>query len=543
MIIFVKKHLIEIFFFLSILVFSTWLMFSTFSYKDGFMLIAQKPWGDFASHIPLIRSFSYGANFPPEYPIFPNEPIRYHFLFYFLVGMLEKLGLRIDLALNIPSILSFFFLLTMIYLLSKLIFKNRNIAIVSVLLFLFNSSLSFVYFFQKNPISFPKSLFDIVKNNTFPAFSPYDSSLISGGFWNLNVFTNQRHFALPLAITLFIIYFLVKNELIKKSLSVKLSIIFGIIIGTFSFLHGAVFIMSIVILLVLFILFPHQRKSIFIIGLVTLLTSLPRTIFLLHVESSQIFKFHPGYLLSNDLSFFKWIRYWVLNLGLTIILAPLGFIYSSKLAKKIFTAFSILFIIGNLFQFSPDIATNHKFFNLWLIVVNIYVAYALYRIWKKRIKVLVIVLLFFLIISGIIDLFPIINDPIYPVADYPKNMDVKWIMDNTPKNAVFLNSSYLYNPVNLAGRKIFLGWPYYPWSLGYNTLDRETLLKELYNSSDSNFVCRKIRENKIRYITFDNSPDPAIKVNREFFLKNFMTIYKNNENGFIIIDPTKKCNF
>jgi hypothetical protein len=67
-------------------------MFSTFSYKDGNMLIASKAWSDFASHIPLIRSFSFGNNFPPQYPLFSGPPIKYHFLFYAFVGLLEKLG-------------------------------------------------------------------------------------------------------------------------------------------------------------------------------------------------------------------------------------------------------------------------------------------------------------------------------------------------------------------------------------------------------------------------------------------------------------------
>ncbi|TSC86331.1 MAG: hypothetical protein G01um10147_943 [Microgenomates group bacterium Gr01-1014_7] len=80
------------------------------------MLIATKAWSDFASHIPLIRSFSLGDNFLPEYPLFPGEPIRYHFLFYAVVGYLEKLGLRIDYAFNILSALSFAFLIISIYL-------------------------------------------------------------------------------------------------------------------------------------------------------------------------------------------------------------------------------------------------------------------------------------------------------------------------------------------------------------------------------------------------------------------------------------------
>src|SRR3990167_947392 len=109
------------------LAFSFWLMFSTFSYKDGSILIAAKARSDFGSHIPLIRSFSLGNNFPPEFPIFPGEPIRYHFLFYFVVGLLERVGVRIDYALNLPSALSFSFLLITIYFLAKLIFKSRAV--------------------------------------------------------------------------------------------------------------------------------------------------------------------------------------------------------------------------------------------------------------------------------------------------------------------------------------------------------------------------------------------------------------------------------
>src|SRR5438309_1368384 len=111
-----KNYFFELFLLLSSLAFSLWLNFSTFSYADGSMHIAIKAWSDFGSHIPLIRSFSFGNNFPPQLPLFPGSPIRYHYLFYAFVGLLEKAGLRIDFALNIPSALGFTFLIMIIYL-------------------------------------------------------------------------------------------------------------------------------------------------------------------------------------------------------------------------------------------------------------------------------------------------------------------------------------------------------------------------------------------------------------------------------------------
>src|SRR6266566_3681848 len=96
---FLKNHLFELFLFTLFLIFSIWLMFSTFSYRNGSMVIATKAWSDFANHIPLIRTFSFGSNFPPQDPLFSGEFIHYHFLFYMFVGLLEKIGIRIDYAL------------------------------------------------------------------------------------------------------------------------------------------------------------------------------------------------------------------------------------------------------------------------------------------------------------------------------------------------------------------------------------------------------------------------------------------------------------
>src|SRR3989304_5922874 len=106
-----KENPFEVLLFLVLLSFSVVIMFKTFNAQGGDLKIASKAWSDFAATIPLVRSFSLGDNFPPQYPIFPGPPIRYHFVFYFLVGMLEKLGIRIDWALNGLSIVGLFSLM------------------------------------------------------------------------------------------------------------------------------------------------------------------------------------------------------------------------------------------------------------------------------------------------------------------------------------------------------------------------------------------------------------------------------------------------
>ncbi|MEK7160276.1 MAG: hypothetical protein AAB702_02240 [Patescibacteria group bacterium] len=534
-----KKYDVELIIFFLALAFSTWLMFSTFSYQNGEMQIASKAWSDFASHIPLIRSFSFGDNFPPEYPLFSGPPIRYHFLFYALVGLLEKGGLRIDFALNILSILGFSLLILMIYLFSKEIFKSKAVGILSIIFFLFNGSLGFIKFFSAFPLS-KNSLFEIISNNKFISFGPYDGSIISA-FWNLNIYTNQRHLALSYGLSLLLIYLFLKYKEDEKKENIKKSVFIGIVLGFSFILNMSVFLMTVVILFSMFLFFGKKRIYIFTALIIGGLITLPQYLYIQSGGNSsfQIFLYF-GYLVSRGSNFFEFINYWFQNLGLHFFLIPLGFFIASKNNKKILISFFSLFLIGNLFQFSPEIAANHKFFNYFIIIGSMFSAYALYFLWKKIVfRPLVLILFFLLIFSGIIDFFPIKNDTKIALSDYPVNKDIVWIMQNTKPNSVFLNTQYLYDNASLAGRKIFLGWPYFAWSQGYDTNSRDELRKTMLNTKDLNYFCKNVRQNNLSYAEL--SPTEDITVNKDFFEKKFISVYKNSQTDVSIYSLSVGC--
>lgn len=539
---FIKKNLLEIFLILIFFVFSFWLMFSTFGYKNGEMLIASKAWSDFASTIPLIRSFSFGNNFPPQYPIFPGLPIHYHFLFYLMVGFLEKVGFRINFALNILSVLGFFGLLLMIYYFAKNIFVSRSVGVLSIVLFMFNGSLSFIYFFKNHLLS-KNIIYEIISNQRFSSFGPYDNGIVSA-FWNLNIYTNQRHLAPAFAISLLIIFLFINPVLKKKISNLKLSILLGIILGFYFYFHLAVFFITVVILICLGLLFKELRKSMYVILLIGGLIALPQYLYLEYGESSFKPFFSPGYLAAHNLTFISFLQYWIVNLGLHTVLIPLGFIFAPKNIKKIFIPFFVIFIIGNLFQFSPEMAANHKFFNYFMIIGVMFSSYFLIKLWKRGIllKSIVVILFFFLILSGTIDFFPIYNDSKVTLPDYPINPDVKWVIQNTPPSSVFLNTQYLYDPASLAGRKIFLGWPYFPWSAGYDTLTRDNLRMNLLNSDDVNLFCKEISRYNINYVEVNLISNASnFPINNNFFQKNFDRVYENNQEQYIIYSIKKKC--
>ena len=53
-------------------VLATVLMWTTFYARDGRLNIGVSVFSDFSPHIGMIRSFSYGNNFPPRIPIMPG---------------------------------------------------------------------------------------------------------------------------------------------------------------------------------------------------------------------------------------------------------------------------------------------------------------------------------------------------------------------------------------------------------------------------------------------------------------------------------------
>ena len=539
---YLKKYYVEIIVLVIGIFFGSFLMFSSFSENNNSLYISSKAWSDFASHIPLIRSFSLGNNFPPEYPLFPGVVIKYHFIFYAFVGLLEKAGLPINLALNIPSVIGFTFLILIIYFFAKLIFKNKAVGIISVIFFLFNSSLTFIYYFKNNQLTF-QSILDIPKITNFQSFAPYGDGIISA-FWNLNIYTNQRHLALAIAFSIFIIYLLITPVFSKKSSSLKIAMVLGFLLGFSFYLHLAVLIMTGIVVLCLGIFFSKIRIACFLTLFIGAIIAFPQYLYL---NSSEGFKilFNPGYLVAGDLTFFKFWEFWIYNLGLSIVLIPLGFILSEAKQRKIFISFFTLFIVGNLIQFSPEIAANHKFFNYLIIVGNMFSAYALVILWKKHhlLKPVVIVLMFFMAFGGIMDFFPIFNDHKISIPDYKINNESKWIMENTPSNSVFLNTTYLYNPASLVGRKIFMGWPYFAWSQGYDTATRGNILKNILGSKNKSKACELLTNNNIDYleITIQNPPDPDIPPLSNIFKKEFAPVYIDDKFNYTIYNVKTEC--
>lgn len=527
----VLKRKFEIFLLVLFFFFSYWLMNKSFGYDETHSFrIARHQIGDFGLHLSLIRSFSWGNNFPVESPFFPGRPLPYHYYFDLLVGLLERAGMRIDIAFNGISIVMFTALLFLIYKLPQLIFRKSNLlGVLSVILFVFHSNLTFIDFFKEKGLSL-STFRDFWLLPDYIHKGPFDGSIISI-FFTLNVYLNQRHLIAAFAISLAIIYFLLLKLIKAQKISNKTLVLLGLALGVLSRVHTLTFFSTTVVLILLFILFKRSRLL-----LPLFLTAL--VIFFFHAkvivgqDISHTF-FNPGFLSLKPLSLVNFIYFWGMNLGIALILIPFGFFLSSKKQKIIFLSAFPLFVIGNIFQLSFRIDHNHSLFNFFFIFANFYIAYFLLTLFKKKTlfkKCFFILFIFVLTISGLIDLMALKNDFQFYYSYGSSNQFMQWIRENTNKRAIFLSKQEILDPVTFSGRKNFLGHDYYLSVMGYNYSERLNLAK-LYFEASSSGTLENMRKDSISYIVVPvkSIVDFNYNVNIEFFNKYLKMVYQNSE--------------
>ncbi len=189
------------------LLFVTWMMFKTFTFSDGTLLVGHHQNADFGSTLSIMQSFALGHNFPTEYTHFTGERIRYHFLFYFQAGNLEYLGFHPVIANNILSIFSLTSMLILIMTLGGVLFRSRIAGRIGAALFFAHGSLAYIPFLLSQQsfsgfIEELNSMFQFLKSGF-----PYRGE--AWGVWSLNVYLNQRHLSSAIAIFLLILIYVV----------------------------------------------------------------------------------------------------------------------------------------------------------------------------------------------------------------------------------------------------------------------------------------------------------------------------------------------
>jgi DNA-binding beta-propeller fold protein YncE len=318
----------------------------------------------------------------------------------------------------------------------------------------------------------------------------------------------------------------------------------GILLGLLPMWNSAVFIAAAAILGLLFILCP-LRLQMLALAVTAGLIAMPQMLFLSTGSGrAQMPKLlHWGYTIDHP-TVANVTKYLGFTFGFKWLLIALALIFATGLQRRFFLASLSLIAVAFSFQFTIEVLANQKFIHIWVIIANLFVAFALWRLWRFSLagttlpgKFVAGVLFLLVIAGGIIDFFPIHNTG-WSEVTYRNDALIDWLKKNTSPRDIFLTDRFVNHPILMAGRRVFYGWPYYSWGAGYDATKRDRLYINLFESRDPWKVYHLLKENGIKYVGYDNAVRQAQFIkrpNQELYATYFPKVYEADKyNGLVI---------
>lgn len=545
--------LVEILFLISVTTLACILMWVTFYIKNDLLYVGSTVFSDFSPHLGMIRSFSKGNNYPTWYSHYAGEDIRYHFMFQFLVGNLEFLGLRLDFAFNIPSILSFVSAFVLLYVLSVKITGKKAVGYLACLFFAFRSSKSLFTFLSEIPKgqSIVKTLAD---NTKFIGYTTHEE----WGLWNLNVYCNQRHLAFSLAVIILVImmflpYLFRMFDRIQQRKGVfftlflekvswrvkdyKLAVFGGILLGSIAFWNGAALI-AVLSILFLVAICSENRLEFLITAVIAYGMSWLQAKFFIHGTAISP-QYYFGFIAENR-TLFGAADYLLKLLGILPFVLFAAFLSGKGVKRYLILAFSMPLIIAFTLSLTIDVTVNHKYIMIAVMFLGILAAEYIAQLFEKRdifVKIGCILIILTLTGTGVYDFITILqkNQSSTAIILDTKDGLTKWIEDNTDSRDIFLTSNYALNRVVLGGAMLYDGWSYFAWSAGYDTQSRDAQVKLMYEADSPNKLKELINKNHIRYIIVDkdNRTSQSYKLKEENIRNTYSIAYQDGEGESI----------
>ena len=550
--------------------FTGFLMFLTFKVLDNSIYVGYSVFSDFAPHLGMIRSFSVSNNFPTQYAHFAGEDIRYHFMFQFMVGNLEFLGMRLDFAFNLPSMFSMIGTYMLLFVLVVRLTKSRLCGYLTALLFTFRSSFTVFRYMAEQP---KDNVWNALKTNT--EFLGYTQNE-NWGLWNLNVYCNQRHlaFALAMLVLAILLFFPYVEAMGKKLLTVqkeekltvadritqvktlfftktafgikdiRFAVGMGFFLGALAFWNGSALVATLAMLFFMAAVSDYRLDYLITAVLVLVFYFLQSSLF---VEGSVV---SPAYFfgfLAENKTAWGVVLFIVELTGIVLFVAIAGATMVKGTVRYMLLVFLVPFALAFTLALTGDITVNHKWIMMSLMLVSMFAAIVLTNLfksgdWLKRI--VAIVLLVVLTATGAYDFTTVVKkNENYLVFSYDDPV-TNWIAENATCDDIFLTPYYSLNNVVMGGAMLYYGWPYYAWSAGYDTYSRDREVKKMYEASSVAQLDAMIEEHNIRYIIVDHDcrTSSEYDVREDVIEAAYETVFEHDTGDWMvrIFDTTKE---
>ena len=552
----------EILLFVTVAAFVTAMMFYVFHMKDGILYSGFSVFGDYAPHTAMMRSFSRGNNYPTQYPYYGGQDVKYHFMFQFLVGNLEYLGLRLDLAYNLVSILSLVGFLMVLYGISYRMFQSFWAGAVSLVFFFFRSGTAFWQYLWEHLKA--GDLLNTLEENT--AFIGYTANE-NWGLWNFNVYLNQRHLAFGLLIVAVAVWIFmdwtetgcrheergllwIRKRFFSKEAwrfrNVDVAVLLGLFLGLTAFWNGAALIGGLLILAGMAVFSDGKLDYVICAALAVFFSELQSKIFV----SGSVMNpaFYWGFLAENK-SISGVLMYLVEISGFFFVGLIAAAIFMKRTQRTMMCGFILPLVFAFLISLTPDINVNHKYVMISYAFVTIFWGWIARNIflagkknWSKWAGRAVCVLFCIcLTATGIYDYVIILrdNDSVHRMTVNMESSLTEWLTENLGKNDLILTPEYTMNEVTISGVMMYCGWPYYAWSAGYDTNYRASQAVVMYTTDDPKVLESVVKQEKITYILFEEGMEFEQRECREDMIREMYPLVYTSEDGRIRIYETQ----
>ena len=485
-------------------------------------------WGDWAAHNAYASRFAYQdiSNWIATHPLYIGTKFTYPFLANLISGLLIRSGIDRVGAFILPTLVSTFAFLFLLYKFYYTQLQSYKKAVIGVFVFLTSGGLGFWWYLKDLRQDFWKNL----------AFPPDQYTQLADGpiYW-LNTITGQlvpqRALLIGMVIGLVVLIYLNRILNSKKQYYWKYALA-GLITSLLVLAHMHSFI-------VLFFvggvtLAVHFRKWKYII-VYALATGFPALAIYLMLYGGAIdvtfFKFYPGWLANGNSKNMNFIYFWILNWGFFTPLAVCGFFQRSLFKNIYVVAGLILFVITNLFLFQPFDWDNSKLFTwvylFWTIPVVEFVAY----LWNQRFvyfKVVAVTFVILLCFAGSVDIYRLTRVDRLKILMFAKSdieLATQFRKISKPDSVVLASDKHNHWVAALTGRQILLGYRGWMWTYGINDGVIYNDMKKMFSgSSEASLLINKY---SIDYVVIGYDERANYGANDTYFDANYEEVLSN----------------
>lgn len=504
---------------------------------DGVYIGQPNSWGDWVVHISITNIF---ANKPINewflyHPFFAQGKLTYGFLVHLITAFFMRLGFSIDTAFFIVSILLLLALLTGLYFLYFQLSNSRKESVLGIFLFLTSSGMGIFRYFK-----------EISLDNLFHPTQDY-TRLVQYDWLAGNIpaamLLPQRAFFIGVVIGTWVLNLLLwglaKNKKKELLLQKKLFVFAGFLAGILPIAHMHSFIVIMVVTGTICAFNTKRFKQLiyFVIPAGVLSTFLYTTFIHGGIQIDNFMTISVGWTAPK--SIFSWTKMWLELWGTFLPLVVLSLITfkRNKQLKKyypVFIGFSAIFILANSIVFQPTRWDNTKLFAWVYLGLSILVSKLLFITWKKSssYKILVIILLVTLSLSGVVELMRILDfkNNTHMLSSQSEITLAQEIAKNTATDALFLTGPQHNHPIPLwANRPIFIGYLGWVKNFGFEPSLRDAQTKMVFSGHQQ--AHKIIIENEISYVFVGQQERSAHSINFEY-LQQFPIAFQN-ENTIV----------